>query len=174
MQGKQKTVAKWEAVCAGAVAGTYSLCKKSVKTMGEGGDRALPASAILTGHPRCAVTGGLNGWGSGLKHPKGSRSRILKELKTSRLLRVALLGSLCSLWEICHQFLCCPCYTNCPFIGCPFILSTGVLFTVTSTREFKLFLRNTPHLHRHLFFLFNKGEAICLLIYLSVSRNEKY
>ena len=49
-------MAKQEAVCAGTVVGTYCLCKKSAKAVGEGGDRALHAPAILPGLLSCAVT----------------------------------------------------------------------------------------------------------------------
>lgn len=73
------------------------------------------------------LRGAWRGWGSGLKHPKGSR--ILKDLRTSSsffLLEAALLGSPCSLWEggtdqeeLCYQFPCCPCYVNSYFTGCP-------------------------------------------------------
>lgn len=43
------------------VAGSYCLCKKSAKAVGEGGDGALHASAVLPGLLMCAVTWGLKG-----------------------------------------------------------------------------------------------------------------
>lgn len=54
-------MAKRDAVCASRVAGTYCLCKKPAKVLGEGGDRALHSPAVLPGLLRCAVKWGLEG-----------------------------------------------------------------------------------------------------------------